>query len=289
MGHIQKKEIVMPLLDLKELEGYSSLFRGRLGKSLASGLMKMLSVDRLNDLYERNMHEKGPEFAASVLSDLGVERVVGYVDEPDDLAELLPEGPFITISNHPYGHIDGITLVDLFGHIRPDYKVMVNRILGRVESMQDNFIQVTPVGESRTVPTADSVSGVKQALRHLRSGGALGLFPSGAVSDLSLTDGTVRDRDWQDPVIKLIAKASVPVLPVRFFDGNSSFYYSLGLLSWKIRLLRLPAEVFNKKGKPIHVGIGPLVTVEEQKERLHDLDAFKSFLRTSVYDMSIKY
>lgn len=278
----------MPLLDIKELEQMAPAFRGKAGNSLAKGLMKFLSVDRLNDLYDRNSYLRGVEFADAVLKDVGLEYSIGYEGEvPYSLEDLLPAGPFITVSNHPCGHLDGVALVDLIGKVRKDYKVMVNKILGRVEAMSDHFIQVVPTGAERTAATAESVAGVKAALSHLRSGGALGLFPSGAVSDLHLPSFNVSDREWQEPVIKLIAKAQVPIVPIRFFDGNSPFYYSLGLMDWRVRLLRLPAEVFNKKGKPFRIGVGPVISVDQQRPFASDPNLFRSFLRSSVYDMEI--
>lgn len=278
----------MPLLDIKELEQMAPAFRGKAGNSLAKGLMKFLSVDRLNDLYDRNSYLRGVEFADAVLKDVGLEYSIGYEGEvPDSLEDLLPAGPFITVSNHPCGHLDGVALVDLIGKVRKDYKVMVNKILGRVEAMSDHFIQVVPTGAERTAATAESVAGVKAALSHLRSGGALGLFPSGAVSDLHLPSFNVSDREWQEPVIKLIAKAQVPIVPIRFFDGNSPFYYSLGLIDWRVRLLRLPAEVFNKNGKPFRIGVGPVISVDQQRPFASDPNLFTSFLRSSVYDMEI--
>lgn len=278
----------MPLLSKEELEGMTPVFRGKVGNALAECLMRMLDVDELNALYDRLQEHSGPDFASAVLNDIGIDVSIGYAPGADaDLGAILPEGPFITISNHPCGHVDGVALVDLFGHLRPDYKVMVNRILGRVKNLESNFISVTPTGNQRTAATAASISGVKAALQHLRDGGALGLFPSGAVSDLSIRDRCVRDREWQEPVIRLIRKAKVPILPVRFFDGNSSFYYSLGLIDWRVRLLRLPSEVFNKRGKRFRVGIGPLIPVEVQDGFDKDIEGFSAFLRSSVYDMPL--
>lgn len=282
----------MPLLTLNELEQMAPFFRGRIGNALAGGLMKLLNVDSLNALYDRNSQTRGADFASDILNDIGLKYRLGFsypvdISQPNAVAALkamLPDTAFITISNHPCGHVDGVCLVDIFGHIRSDYKVMVNEILSRVENLSDNFISVTPTGNRRTAPTVTSISGIKTALTHLRAGGCLGLFPSGAVSDLSLRDGCVRDRDWQEAIVRLIRKARVPILPVRFFDGNSRFYYSLGLIDWKVRLLRLPSEVFNKGGKPFRVGIGPVITVEEQ-DGIRDFNAFKAFLRSSVYDM----
>ena len=105
-------------------------------------------------------------------------------------------------------------LVDLFGHIRPDFKVMVNRFLGRIKALESNFICVTPNGSERSAPTKDSVQGIRDAIAHIRDGHPLGIFPSGAVSDLSIKDRCIRDRQWQEAVLRLIKKLNVPVVPV---------------------------------------------------------------------------
>jgi len=278
----------MPLLSVREMEGISPMFRGKLGNAFAELLIRFLSIDDVNNLYDRNMSLSGSEFASAVIKDIGMQCRILFEESHGSLSEVLPEGPFITVSNHPCGHVDGVALVDLFGHLRPDYKVMVNSILARVKPLEGNFISVTPTGKERTAPTASSVSGIKAAMRHLRDGGSLGLFPSGAVSDLSLKDRCVRDREWQDAVIRLIMKARVPVVPVRFFGGNSAFYYTLGLIDWRVRLLRLPAEVFNKSGRVMNIGVGKVITVQEQIEAGGDVQAFKSFLRNRVYEMDCK-
>lgn len=271
----------MSLLTIHELEQISPLFHGHIGNSLAKALMHTLCIDKLNALYTRHSHLSGPDFAHSVLLDLGIK----YETTGD--TSVLPPPPFITISNHPYGSIDGIILADLFGHIFPNYKIMVNKILGRVKALEPSFITVTPTGVERTSPTTESIIGIRRALTQLKTGGALGLFPSGAVSDLSLHDRCIRDREWQPAIIRLITRAQVPIIPVRFFDGNSPLYYSLGLIDWRIRLLRLPAELFNKKGRPVRLGIGQTISPEEQQEYLstHSIEEFSIWLRHKVYDM----
>ena len=268
----------MPLITLNELEQASALFRGKCGNTLCRGLMRMLSIDKVNDLYDHNSSVTGPDFAEAVLKDIGVE----YEVLNKDVLKHLPDGAFITISNHPYGHIDGVMLVDLFGHMRPDFKVMVNKFLGRIENLRDNFICVTPTGTERTGPTKESIQGIKEAVAHIRSGGVLGLFPSGAVSDLSVKDRCIRDREWQEPVIRLIKKMNVPVVTVHFLDRNSNFYYSLGLLDWRVRLLRLPAEVFNKRGKLTRIALGEIISPEELL-KYEDIDELIDFLRNKVY------
>ncbi len=279
-GRKSIKNTAMPLLSIDELEKAAPIFRGAAGNAFGRMLMQILAVEKVNDLYDRNMSFVGPDFARAVLEDIGVEyEVIGR-----ERLEMLPDGPFITISNHPYGSIDGVMLVDLFGHIRPDFKVMVNRFLSRIGTLSDNFICVTPVGAERTAPTRDSIQGIKDSVAHVRGGHPLGLFPSGAVSDLSIKDRCIRDREWQEPVIRLIRKLNVPVVPVRFLDRNSAFYYSLGLIDWRVRLLRLPGEVFNKRGKRTRIAIGEIITPEVQKE-FDDIGDFRDFLRNKVYNL----
>ena len=272
----------MPLLTLNEIEQAAPVFKGKSGRLLVSYLMKALAVDKVNDLYDRNCSHSGPEFAKAILEDIGVR----YTVYGGEKLESLPHGSFITVSNHPYGSIDGIILADLFGHIRPDYKLIVNKILSRIKALGPCFINVTPTGNERTAPTKDSVAGIKEAMRHVRDGHPLGIFPAGAVSDLSLKDRCVRDREWQMPIIRLIRKLDVPVVPVRFLDRNSAFYYSLGLIDWRIRLLRLPSEVFNKRGKPVRIVCGDVITPERQHS-FTTAEESGIFLRNTLYGLDL--
>ena len=129
------------------------------------------------------------------------------------------------------------------------------------------------------------MAGIRTALKHLREGHPLGLFPSGAVSDLSLKEMCIRDRQWQEAILRLIRKAAVPVIPVRFFDRNSDLFYLLGLIDWRIRVLRLPREVLNKKGRQVRVGVGRAISPAAQAQ-CSSLQDFGRLLRDSVYGMS---
>ena len=240
-------------------------------------------TNALHDRVDKTGIPYGPPFAKGILDDIGVDFRIGH---PERL-ETLPEGPFIVIANHVYGHLDGICLLDLFGHARPETKVMVNEMLTWIPGLAPNFIAVNPTGAIRTSASATSINGVKNALMQIRSGGPLCLFPSGAVADLKPREHwTLSERDWQDAAVRLVRKARVPVIPVRFFDRNSRFYYALGLIDYRVRFIRLFHELFNKRGTSPRVGIGAPISVSEQ-DSYPDLQAYKAFLRASVYDMPL--
>lgn len=76
-------------------------------------------------------------------------------------------------------------------------------------------------------PTKNSIFGIRQAIGHVESGHPLGIFPSGAVSDFSLREGYVRDRQWQESIIRMIKRLRVPILPVKFPGGNSPLFIVL--------------------------------------------------------------
>ena len=281
----------MSLVSIEELEAASPLFRGRAGNAFARKLLHCLNVDKIDEHAQALSIYHGPEFAQKVNEAAKMSYTVNGLSRDDALEHfrnLLPEGPFITISNHTMGAMDGVSLIDFFGHLRGDYKYMVNEILWRFEPLRENLICVTPNGSSSGAPTAQSLSGVRAAKEHLAAGGVLGLFPAGAVSDLKLGKRPmIQDREWQMSIIRFIAKAGVPVLPLRFLDGNSRFYYSLGLIDWRLRLLRLPSELLNKAGKTVRILSGPIIPAS-QIASFDSPDKLRNFLRTSVYSLTEK-
>ena len=282
----------MALIPIEELEKAIPLFRGKAGNAFARSLLRLINVDDIEKLNDRlSMHE-GAEFARAVNEAVGISYTVDGIPREEALEHFrdkLPEGPFITISNHPIGSLDGLMLIDFIGHLRDDYKFMVNEILARFESLRPSLISVTPNGNILAPPTARSIAGVREAKLHLEAGGCLGLFPAGAVSDLKLgrcpeNEPRVRDREWQTSIIKFIRNAGISVLPIRLLDGNSAFYYNLGLIDWRVRLLRLPTEMLNKAGKTLRLVTGPIIT-PTQISALHDLETLRHYLRASVYSL----
>lgn len=267
----------MALITIKDIEGISPVFKGKFGNGLARLTMRITGVDKLAERYGRHEDLSGPEFVSAFLKDLN------FNYEVQGLEHLQPvlNGPFITISNHPYGGLDGLILIDLFGHLREDYMVMANKFLSMVKTISDSFISVVPKTNATNGISQESVDGIRKTIEHIKEGHPLGLFPSGAVSDFSFRDFCVRDREWQQSAAGLIRYLKVPVVPVRFFNRNSNWFYFLGLVNWRLRTLRLPREVLNKIGKTVKLGIGEVISVEEQM-CVSEAD-FASMLRSSVY------
>lgn len=249
-------------------------------RRLIERLLHWLSVDKVNAVHAHNCETPGPAFVEGLLRDFDIKLRVDGLDVLDNL----PEGPFITVSNHPFGALDGITLIHLVASRRPEYKVMVNMILGRIWAMEPNFIAVDAMASNDRDKKAVSVRGIKQAMDQVRSGRPLGFFPAGAVSKVNWR-GRLVDRQWQPNVIRLIDKLKVPVIPIYFHGSNSWFFNFLGIVCWQLRTLRLPSEVFRKCHTTMHISVGNPITVEEQRAHAGSIDELGRYLKDATYQL----
>lgn len=249
-------------------------------RRLVERLLHWLSVDKVNAVHAHNCETPGPAFVEGLLRDFDIKLRVDGLDVLDNL----PEGPFITVSNHPFGALDGITLIHLVASRRPEYKVMVNMILGRIWAMEPNFIAVDAMSSNDQAKKAVSVNGIRQAIDQVRSGRPLGFFPAGAVSKVNWR-GRLVDRRWQPNVIRIIKKLEVPVIPIYFHGSNSWFFNFLGVVCWQLRTLRLPSEVFRKCHTTMHISVGNPITVEEQRAHAGSIDELGRYLKDTTYQL----
>ena len=235
-------------------------FKGRIGSGLGKWLIKLLNIEKVNKAHANNCHLRGADFTTALLNDSLID--LKYRVHNKERLNNLPQGAFVTVSNHPIGSLDGIILIDIFARLRPDFKVMVNGILNKIGAMSDNFIAVKPDSNNQGA-NMSNVNGVRLSLQRLKEGHPMGFFPAGAISFYNKKEKQVLDLTWTRSVIRLIQKSNVPVYPVYFDFLNSKFFYWLGNIDWRIRTLRIPTEAFNKRGRTVDVYIGEPISAED--------------------------
>tara|TARA_R110001583_G_scaffold103863_3_gene251162 strand:- start:52101 stop:53939 length:1839 start_codon:yes stop_codon:yes gene_type:complete len=266
----------MSLVTAKEIAKVINLNKyGFLGTFSGWILLKVLRISKINKIYNKHKHLNGLVFFTALLEDLQIK----FEIPEDDLKRIPKEGSFITVSNHPLGGIDGILLLKLLIEKRPDYKIIANFLLHRIEPMKPFVMPVNPFEDRKE--NHSSVSGLKNALLHLKEGNPLGVFPAGEVS--TYKDGKlIVDKPWEESVIKLIQKAKVPVIPIYFHAKNSPLFYVLSKLNSKLRTAKLPSELLSQKGRVIKVRIGKPIQVKNQEEYKNTQD-FCDFIRKKTY------
>lgn len=280
---INSEPIRPDVLNYDDIRQLAPVFDGH--EKLVNGLLHFLSVDKVNAIHGKLCDTPGPDFVRRMLID---EFKIKLRIDNEYVLDNLPEGAFITVSNHPFGALDGITLIHLISSRRPKFRVMVNMILNKISAMRPNFIAVDALASDDPAKRQVSVNGIRQALRQLKEGEPIGFFPAGAVSKTDWR-GRLRDREWQDSIIQIIKRAKVPVIPIFFHGSNSWWFNILGHIYWPARSLRLPAEVWRKVGKEIHVSIGDPISPDEQAQHSENIEELGRFLRDKTYELRQRY
>ncbi len=266
MGLVSAKEIAKVI----KVDKY-----GILGTFLGWSLMKTLRISELNKIYDRNKHLQGEAFLKAILDEFQIK----FEIPEEDLKRLPKDGAYITISNHPLGGIDGILLLKLMLEKEPDFRIIANFLLHRIEPLKPYIMPVNPFESHKNEKS--SVIGIKETLRHLSENKPLGIFPAGEVSTYK-DDQLIVDKPWEEGAIKLIKKAQVPVVPIYFHAKNSRLFYFLSKISGTLRTAKLPSELLTQKNRTIKVRIGKPISVAEQNEHA-TVEEFSEFLRKKTY------
>jgi putative hemolysin len=272
----------MSLVNAKEIAKAIKIDKyGPLGTLGGWTLMKILRISTLNRLYNRHKEKKDLVFLNALLDDLQIE----FEIPEEDLRRIPKTGAFISISNHPLGGVDGILLLKLLLDHRPDFKIIANFLLNRIEPLKPYIMPVNPFEDHKDAQS--STTGFIKAIRHLKSDLPLGIFPAGEVS--TYKDGKLMvDKPWEVSAMKLIQRAQVPVIPIYFHAKNSNLFYRLASISDIFRTAKLPSELLSQKHRVIKVRIGNPISVKAQNEH-PDLSSFTDFLRRKTYLLSKPY
>lgn len=271
----ENKPVKRTVLDYSDISEMIPFFKGK--EKLCNWLLKLVAIDKVNWIHSHNFDTPGVPFTEGLLKDLNITIKIRNKQVLDNL----PEGAFITVSNHPFGALDGIMLINIVGKHRPDFKVMVNMILNHITAMRPNFINVDALASNDPKKRAESVRGIATAIRHVREGHPLGFFPAGAVSKFT-KELRIEDREWQPSITRIIQKVKVPVIPICFHGHNSLFFTILGMIDWRLRTLKLPSEVFRGKNRTYRISVGDPITPEMQAQFATPEELGK-YLRNQTY------
>ena len=266
--------------DLIKVSGLSKA--GFLKNSLASAVMQITKINKVNELYDKLKDKVGKDFFDSFVRERGLK----YVVFEEDLAKIPKEGPFILVSNHPLGAIDGILMAKILTEIRPDFKIMGNFFLEKIKPMEPFVISVNPFENRKNL--RNSATGMRETLKHLENGGCVGIFPAGEVSNKNNEFNEIMDKTWEKPALKLIKMSKVPVIPMYFHAKNSTMFYQLAKIHPDLQTLLLPSEMMLKREKPIRIRIGKQVSVKTLDE-LDNIEEIGEFLQKKIYILKSYY
>ncbi len=256
---------------------------GALGINLTRRMMEILKIKDLNIIYDRHKHLEGIAFIDAVLNDLDIQVEISQ----NDLKRIPKSGPFIMVSNHPLGGVDGLIMLKLLLVSSPNAKIMANFLLAKIKPIASYMCQVNPFEERKEI--FDSFAGMRSAVQSLKEGAPLGIFPAGQVSvRKNGWYGIVDDKEWEVSVLKLIKKAKVPVIPIYFHARNSEIFYVLSGIHASLRTASLASEIVKSRHKKVTLRIG-LPVSEALQNDCSDITHFGALLRQKTYLLGMSF
>lgn len=226
-------------------ETYPNFKLGKDNQIAVKALKKLLHEDDFNKFIEKNRHLRGFAFLDKLLEHFNFH----YQVSNRSYSNIPAEGRLIIVANHPIGTLDGLALVKLIRSVRPDVRIVANRVLSHMEPLKSIFLPVDVLSDKKSLK--DSYKAMLEALENEE---AVIIFPAGEVS--RITPKGIRDGKWQNGFIKLAQKARCPILPIHIKAKNSALFYGMSAVYKPLGTMLLVKEMFNKNGQEIRFKIG---------------------------------
>ncbi|MEO3387533.1 lysophospholipid acyltransferase family protein [Mesorhizobium sp. CAU 1741] len=195
----------------------------------------------------------------------------------------LPDCPLVMIANHPFGIGDGIAILSLAEQLGRPFKVMIHADLLRVPEIRDYSLPVD-FSETREA-TKNNLAVRHEAVRLLREGVTIVIFPSGGVATAPKGFGAAEDLPWKLFPAKLVQETRASVIPVHFSGQNGPLFHLVSRFSITLRLSLLIREFARLAGRSIDVTPGAVISWEDLA-REDGRHALTRRLHRAVFDLA---
>ncbi|MER8410863.1 GNAT family N-acetyltransferase [Mesorhizobium sp. M7A.F.Ca.US.010.02.1.1] len=212
----------------------------------------------------------------------------------------LPDTPLVIVANHPFGIGDGIAVLSLAEQLGRPFRVMIHKDLLKIREMEPYSL---PIDFSETKDALKNNMAVRhEAVRLLKEGVTIVVFPAGGVATAPKGFGRARDLPWKMFAARLVQEAKASVIPMHFSGQNGRLFHLvsgpmnmaesdgrvakfIGKASVTLRTSLLIHEFARLSGKAIDVRVGKMLSWSEL-EPLRDRKALLDRLYRGVFDLA---
>jgi putative hemolysin len=196
------------------------------------------------------------------------------------LASIPSTGRVVAIANHPYGVIDGLALCSIMAEARQDYKIITHRVLRQAPAVMDKILPIDFDETEAALQT--NLESRRQALKHLKHGGAIIIFPAGAISLSPNIVGAASDEPWKSFVAKLAMQPDTTTVPFYFEGRNSALFQIARKISLTLGYSLMFREICKRMGTELVVSMRPAIHSSELAE-MANRNVVTQFLRHQTY------
>jgi putative hemolysin len=268
---MRRKEILFPELS------YANAEHTRLKRWFIRSVEGLSGRDRYARLYEiwrRDIAPTGERIFGRMLDLIDVSV---RIQEPWPPADL-PDTPLVIIANHPFGIGDGIAILSLAEQLGRPFRVMINAELLKIEEVKPYSLSIDFAETKEALRNNLAVR--QEALRLLKQGITIVIFPGGGVATAPNGFGKAEDLPWKMFPARLIQEAKAAVVPVHFSGQNGRLFHivsgpmnmadeenrlkrMVGQVSLTLRTSLLIREFIRLSGKSISARVGKVIPWSE--------------------------
>lgn len=174
--------------------------------------------------------------------------------------EAVPDEPIVIVANHPFGIGDGIAVLALAEQLGRPFKVLIHNDLLKVPEMEPYSLPIS--FEETREAMAMNMKSRHEAVRLLKEGTTIIVFPAGGVATARKGFGRAEDLPWKMFPAKLIQATNASVLPIYFEGQNGRLFHLASRVSMTLRLSLLIREFHRLSGSTITAHVGKVLTWE---------------------------
>lgn len=234
---------------------------------------------RLYDIWRSDIVGKSERVFGKMLDLIDVRLLAKGDWPPRDLSDA----PIVIVANHPFGIGDGIAVLALAEQLGRPFKVLINNELLKVPEMNDYSLPVS--FEETKEAMAINMKTRHEAVRLLKEGTTIIIFPAGGVATAKKGFGRAEDLPWKIFPAKLIQAARASVIPIYFEGQNGRLFHLASRLSMTLRISLLIREFRRLSGSTITAHVGALMSWEALSEGSDRKDLL-SKLYSAVFSMA---
>jgi len=271
----------MDLAQKKDNVPIFSFANGELGpisNALIRGIEKFTGQPRIKKIYVDYVSADRPNhlFWQDAVDRLNLNPNITF-----DPGAYIPEtGRLVIVANHPFGVIDGLVICSEISKRRNDFKIITHQVLRQAPAVMH---QILPIDFDTTEGALQTnMQTRRDAIRQVKDGGALILFPAGGISLAPNVIGPAQDVEWKTFAAKLALIKDTTILPVYFTGQNSISYQAARKVSQTLGYSLMFREIVRRIGSSVDMTIRKPVTSEDLSS-FSDRNEITAYLRDLTY------
>jgi putative hemolysin len=234
---------------------------------------------RLYDIWRSDIFGKSERVFGKMLDLIDIRMDVHGEWPPRDM----PDAPIVIVANHPFGIGDGIAVLALAEQLGRPFRVLINDELLKVPEMNEYSLPVS-FEETREAMTINMQTR-HEAVRLLKEGVTIIVFPAGGVATAKKGFGRAEDLPWKIFPAKLVQAARASVIPIYFEGQNGRLFHLASRVSLTLRISLLIREFRRLSGSTITSHIGDVISWETLSSGADRKDLL-SRLYSAVFSMA---